>query len=366
MLLGSVAAVAAAVAVLRYGPALALTVGLASPVTARALAPLDPPVTRMELRLGVGARVLVVDLYRATAAEGALVLVHGLSRAGPRHPELERLARLLAARGRMVLVPHLEGLMTFRLTGREVEEVSAVLAHARGLTRAVGILGFSFGAGPALLAAAEVTPQPDVVGAFGGYADLRHVIRFVTTGVHYWGEQRLRQAQEEYNRWKLLSLLAGAVRAGRNRVLLQRLAARKLANPFDDTRALEAALTREGRALLALVTNRREDAVEPLLQDLPAPVRAHLEQLSPLRAMARLRTRVLIAHALEDSSIPYTESLWLAAHAGGRPRVVLLRSFHHAGPQPGWQRVVDRARDGWELVGLADELLSHSRGSGVS
>jgi hypothetical protein len=256
--------------------------------------------------------------------------------------------------------------MAFRLTGREVDEVGAVLVHARSLSPAVGLLGFSFGAGPALLAAAAATPQPEVVAAFGGYADLRHVIRFVTTGVHYWQGQRLVQAQEEYNRWKLLSLLAGAVRAGRDPVLLRRLADRKLANPLDDTRALEAAVARHGRTLLALVTNRREEAVEPLLARLPAPVQAYLDRLSPLPAMARLRTRVVLAHAVQDTSIPYTESLRLAAHAAGRPRVVLLRSFHHAGPRPGWQWAADRARDGWELVGLADELLSHSRGSGVS
>lgn len=366
LVLAGIATAAGAAALLRYAPTLALTAKLASPATARMLAPLDPPVTRTELRLGVEAGALTVDVYRAPAGSGVLVLVHGLSRAGPRHPELERLARLLAARGRMVLVPHLEGLMAFRLTGREVAGIGAVLAHARNLSRTVGLLGFSFGAGPALLAAAEAAPQPEVVGSFGGYAELRHVIRFVTTGVHYWQGQRLVQPQEEYNRWKLLSLLAGTVPAGRDRVLLERLAARKLANPFDDTQALEAALAGEGRTLWALVTNRREEAVDLLLGDLPARVRAHLDRLSPLRIMERLRSRVLIAHALHDTSIPYTESLKLAARVPGRPRVALLRSFHHTGPRTGWRWAVDQARDGWELVGLADELLSHSRGPGVS
>ena len=85
-----------------------------------------------------------------------MLLVHGLSPGGRQHPELVRLARALARRGQLVLVPHFDGLAAFRLSGREVDEVRAALAHLHALSQhPAGIAGFSFGAGPALIAAAD-------------------------------------------------------------------------------------------------------------------------------------------------------------------------------------------------------------------
>ena len=89
-------------------------------------------------------------------------------------------------------------------------------ANLRTLSDHVGIAGFSFGAGPALLAAAEV-PGLRVAGTFGGYADLRRVIAYITTGVHSFGGRRYAQRPEEYNRWKLLALLTGFLENERDR-----------------------------------------------------------------------------------------------------------------------------------------------------
>src|SRR5207247_10343405 len=79
------------------------------------------------MSIEAGGRRLVADLYRPSAQRGALLLVHGLSRAGRRHPDLVRLARLLARQHRLVLVPHFVGLAAYRLSGREVGEVRAGL-----------------------------------------------------------------------------------------------------------------------------------------------------------------------------------------------------------------------------------------------
>jgi hypothetical protein len=195
------------------------------------------------------------------------------------------------------------------------------------------------------------------VASFGGYADLGHVIAFVTTGVHSFEGRRYVQAHEEYNRWKLLALLAGFVDDERDRRLLDEIGRRRLAWPGDDTGAIEQELGRAGRAVLALVVNRREDAVAALLGQLPDEARAALERLSPLTAVSRLRARLLLAHGTADDSIPFTESLRLAAAAGARAHLALFSTFHHTGPEPRWPSVRARIGDGWELVRLADELL---------
>jgi hypothetical protein len=342
----------------RYGSALNLALALAMPSlsSGEGGARPEPPREEVEIRAGPN-RTLRADLYRAGRDAGAMLLVHGLSPAGRRHPELVRLARALAARGQLVMVPHFEGLAAFRLSGREVDDVRAALARLRSMAaRPAAIAGFSFGAGPALLAAADV-PDLRLAGSFGGYADLRDVLVFVTTGIHRFEGRAGRVRQEEYNRWKLLALLVGFVADGADRQRLEAIAARRLANPADDTGDREAQLGPPGRALLALISNRREDAVPTLMAALPAEARRALDSLSPLPVMARLAGRLLIAHGATDASIPYTESLRLAAAAGPHERAIILETFHHVGPRPWWPSPA-RLRDGWRLVRLADGLLS--------
>jgi dienelactone hydrolase len=351
-----VAAVSAAT-VMRLSPSLVLAVSLASPDAARWLDSLSATVAREEVSISVGARSVAADLYRPPKPVGALVLVHGLSRDGRRQPDLERLAHLLAGRGQLVLVPHFEGMAAFRLGGTEVADVRAAVEYLRRLDPRVGVAGLSFGAGPALLAAAELSDLR-VVGAFGGYADLRNVIAFITTGVHTWAGQRHVQRQEEYNRWKLLSVLVPFVDEGRDRAALTAIAERRLANPFEDTGVLEADLDRDGQAMLALVLNRREEQVTALLGALPPRARQGLARLSALGAVPQVRGRLLIAHGAGDASIPYTESLRLAAAAPTEPRVLILGGFHHTGPQSAWAALTGGLGDGWGLVALLNDLLS--------
>jgi acetyl esterase/lipase len=342
--------------VAQIGPTLSLSLALALPGAESWLAPFLDEVVVEELSVEVEGQRLVSDLYRPTAPRGALLLVHGLSRAGRRHPELVRLARLLARHGWLVLVPQFEGLAAFRLHGREIAEVRAALEALAARSASVGIAGFSFGAGPALLAAADF---PDLVltASFGGYADLRGVIVYLTTGAHEFAGRRYVQQPEEYNRWKLLALLVGFVEDERDHRLLDRIAQRRLADPGIDTRGLEADLGPEGKGVLALVLNRRQDAVGPLLAALPTGARAAIAQLSPLAAVPRLPGRLLIAHGVGDASIPFTESLRLAEASQGRAAAMILETFEHTRAQPLWQSTASRVRDGLRLLRLAHLLL---------
>ena len=347
-------AAAGVLVAIRYGRALTLTLALAIPAAEPWLGAAAEPVSLESIAIETGGPALAADVYHPPAPRGGLLLVHGLSPAGRRHPELVRVATLLAERGQLVLVPHFPGLAAFRLSGREVDEVRAGLAALRARAGPIGAAGFSFGAGPLLVAAAG---EPDLraTACFGGYADLRHVIAYVTTGAHAYGGERYLARQEEYNRWKLLALLEGFVQAPDDRARLAALARVRLADPGADTRALAASLGPEGRAMLALAENREEHAVDPLIAALPAGARAALDVLSPARAVPRIAGRLLVAHGADDPSIPFTESLRLAALAGSS-RVVILRGFHHTGP--GGPAAPARLLDAARLVPLLDELLA--------
>jgi pimeloyl-ACP methyl ester carboxylesterase len=341
---------------LRFGPAVMLSLNLALPATEAWLSPVLAEPVREDIVIVSAARRIPADLYRPAKPRAALLIVHGLSRAGRRHPDLVRLARLLGQHGQLVLVPELEGLVQFALTGTEVEDIGAALRDLAARGHAVGIAGFSFGAGPALLAAADA-PEVRIVGSFGGYADLANVIAYVTTGVHSFHGKRYAQRQEEYNRWKLLALLAAILETEPDRRTLSAVATRRLADPASDTRELEAQLGRDGRAVLRLTRNRDEHSVAALLVALSPGARRMLERLSPLAVVPRLRGRLLIAHGEADDSIPFTESLRLAETAGGRARLAILHTFHHTGPRPVWQSLRERVGDGWNLMRIADGLL---------
>ena len=329
----------------RFGSAATFSLVLAVPAAGSLTAPLVHATSREPATIPFGTRTLVADVYRPAYPRGSILLVHGLSAAGRRQPDLARLAELLARHGQIVLVPQFEGLAAFRLDGSEGAAVIAALDHAASLASPVAIAGFSFGAGPALLAAAE-RPRIRLAASFGGYADLRSVIAFVTTSAD----------PEPYNRWKLLQLLAGFAENSADRAGLNAVARAKLADPSTDTARLESTLGEDGRSVLALVHNRRRDALEGLLVRLSPGARTALDQLSPLPAMDRLRGRVLIAHGRADTSIPYTESVRLAEAA--RTRAVLLSTFHHTGPLSPLELVRAGVPDAWKLVRLADALLS--------
>lgn len=341
----------------RFGGAVGLAGELAQPGADAWLALLGGHVAHEEVLIPAGAQSIVADVYRPARARGAVVLVHGLSPAGRRHPELARLGGLLARHGLLALVPQFDGLAAFRLGGREVDEVAAAVRSLAGTTDRLGLVGFSFGAGPALLAAASL-PDLALVGSFGGYADLRRVIAYITTGTHEIDGTRHARRQEQYNRWKLLALLGPFVRGADDRRLLDAIARRRLTDPAASVRDLEAALGTDGRAVMALVTNEREDGVARLIAALPAAAREALDALSPLPAIPRIRGRLLIAHGVEDDSIPFTDSMRLARAAPAPPTLVLFRTFHHTGPQPAWRALADRAHDAWGLLRLTDALLA--------
>jgi fermentation-respiration switch protein FrsA (DUF1100 family) len=341
---------------LRVGPSLALSLSLALPASESWFSPFLADVVREEVMVESDGRRIPADLYRPAAPRAALVIVHGLSRAGRRHPEIVRLARLISRHRQLVLVPELDGLVRFALTGTEVDDLRAALRYLQTSGAPVGIAGFSFGAGPALLAAAD-SPDVRVVGSFGGYADLVNVIVFITTGAHSFGGQRYAQHQEEYNRWKLLALLAGVLERGPDRAPLAAIAERRLANPADDTRTLEARLGAEGQAVLRLVLNRDEAAVTGLVAALSPAARQALKRLSPLGSVHRVTGRLLIAHGTGDESIPFTESLRLSEAAEGRAHLAILHSFHHTGPQTVWRSLQEHVADGWNLIRLVDGLL---------
>ncbi|MBI4588308.1 MAG: alpha/beta fold hydrolase [Candidatus Rokubacteria bacterium] len=330
------------------------------------LAPGWMPTVHSVIRETVAIDRAAADLYRSSGPQrGGLVLVPGLSREGKDHPAFQRVARSLARAGFLVLAPDFPALRAFHVAEADVQAiVQAVQALTAEAGLPIGIVGFSFGAGPALLAAADpaIRDRVDLVGSFGGYWDLANVIGFITTGWYEEDGRRRQVAQQSYNRWKLLAALAPYAAELAERERLQKLVERKLANPEADVSAELGKLGVEGWQLLALVGNRHRDRVAGLLASLTPPIRERIQRLSPAGAISQVKARLLIAHGRDDDSIPYTESLRLARAAPNLGRLVIFEGFTHAFPsEGGWRTRLRQVRDLERLVLLLDNLLAMRR-----
>ncbi len=343
-----------------------------------------PDVSCEELRARVGGREAPALLFREKDARPrpGWVMLHGITVPGMRHPALLRFARAFAGSGAAVLVPEVEAWKRLRIDPRQADLAiaggAALLAERpEVLPGGVGVVGFSFGATQALVAAAD----PEFAGsirsvvAFGGYCDLRRTIGFMLTGEHEWRGERRRLDPDPYGRWIVAANYLTAVPeySGMDAVAE---AARELAakagerglyagDPLYDP--LKARLrtrldagAKEVWDLIAPPTGTRPDpeaasALADALVD--AALRVH-PSLDPRSELPGLHGRPVLVHGRGDRLIPFTETLRLASLLPESTEAVVrvTRLFSHSGGADGiaWHRYPGEL---WRYATLLDAAL---------
>lgn len=316
---------------LRY----ALREGLLSRISpAPEMRPVIVPARQHELR---------ADLYLPGCAgrRGGVVLVPGFTEFGKEEPRVVWLARLLARIGFAVLVPDFLGLRSLRALETDVHDTVDSFRYLASLAPQVrpdrvGLIGFSYGAGPTLVAAADpaIARQVCFVISVGGYYDLADVIRFLTTGHFEWQEHRGHLLPSTHARGRFLLANLDLLRDEKDRQILA-AAAKSLADGgWAEAAVPTAELTPWGSALHALLMNTDAKQVGGLITQLDPQVRDRIAFLSPSRVVGRLHAHLVIVHGVQDDFIPYTESLRLAAAAPARDRVhlAITRLLNHVDP----------------------------------
>ncbi len=294
---------------------------------------------RVDVSFAGGGREMVGTLYgeRSNGARVGILLVHGVNETGKDDARIMWLADLLARAGFPVLTPDFLGFKSLTLRTSDVEElVSSIQYLAASVGGEVGLIGFSYGAGPTLIAAADPRVRHLVrfVVSFGGYYDLLDVITFVTTGWYGFGDVRGRVAPNPYARWIFLRYNLELISSDQDREVLQRIADMKAKNPEEDVDALAASLGPAGRPVYDLLVNRDPARVPALVERLDPRIQAQIRFLSPSRVLPDLRARLFIIQSVPDDFMPMTESLRLAdaLKARGRVHLTLLSVFHHVQP----------------------------------
>jgi dienelactone hydrolase len=300
-----------------------------------------PLLERVEV--AAGKDKIAADLYRLPDGKrrAAMLVTHGIIEAGKDDPRLIRFASSLARAGFVVLVPELRGMKSFRIRFEDVDDIVASFQYLASRTDIVddgkmGLLGFSYGAGPTLMAAGDpsIRQQVKFLVSFGGYYDPINVIRFITTGHYeYRGEQGFLKP-EPYGKFVFFMNNVDYVENAQDRAILRELFKQEETKTGADVVPLIRQLTPGGRYLYELLTNDDPRRVTELVEKIDPRVLDYLRRLAMEPVLPDIRAYMLIGHGSTDPLIPYTESLRLADAVEDRRRVhlAILRLFSHVDP----------------------------------
>ncbi len=291
---------------------------------------------------GVGRR-MQADLYLPDGSDphAALVLIHGVNDTGKDDPRMVWIARLLARAGFAVLVPNFLGLTSLTLRASDVEEIVVSFQYLVSRTdrvrgSRVGMVGFSYGAGPMLVAAAHgaIRDQVRFVLSVGGYYDLVHVITFVTTGYYEYEGQRFFSQPSEYDRWIFLRYNLDLVSSERDRRILGEIAQGKMRQASVEAGPLVRDLSLSARALYRLLAARHPEEVTEAVASLPVSLQREIRALSPSHVAEKIRAYAILVHSNPDPYVPHTETLRLAEaiRRQGQVHLGIVSLFNHVRP----------------------------------
>ena len=341
---------------------------LASGLGTSRLAAQVPSPVRESISFTTGGEERAADLYRpAQGARAGIVLVPGVAARGRRDSRVVTIANTLARLDFTVLVPDMPGVRRYRMRSSDVREVAdtfAWLASRPALAPPghIGIAGFSYGAGPVLLAAL----QPDIrdrvhfVLAVGGYYSLEHVVTYLTTGYYRVtgptgtpASAPGRLSPHPYSKVAFIRSNLGLLERPADRGFFQGYAAYISGDRIDEDEPVPAHLAPDAQAFHDLLTNHLPAQVPDLLDRLSPRMRAELEGINPAaHDILQLRADIILLHGRGDNLIPYTESIALAdTLPESQVQLFLIDGLAHVDFRP-------KAHDVPQLLGAMEALLS--------
>ena len=287
-----------------------------------------------------GGREMEADLYfpKDRRPHSGIILVHGVNQIGKADPRIKWAAEIFCRAGFVVLAPDFLGFKSLRLRPTDIKEIAdsfLYLDSRKDLVRPgrVGIAGFSYGAGPTLIAACDsrIRKKVDFVISFGGYYDLRDIVQFVTTGYYFYRGKSYYRPPNDYDRWIFLRYNLELLPNRGDRKILEETEVWK--EKGTETGVLER-LSPAGQAVYRLLSNRDPEKTGGLVSGLPLRVLRYIEILSPCTYIQNLQAYAFIVHGVPDPFIPHTESLRLYDALPGKDKahLALLRIFTHVRP----------------------------------
>jgi pimeloyl-ACP methyl ester carboxylesterase len=254
---------------------------------------------------------------RDVAHAPGIVLLHGVHWLGIDEPRLVSFARALSGSGVIVFTPPIKELADFRISPASIPTIGlASQAFRREVGRGpVGVIGFSFAGGLALLAAADPRYANDIgfVAAIGAHDDLLRVARFFFTDqIQTVDGKTILMPAHEYGGGVLAYTKAERFFPGEEENA--RAALRDwLMGDTDRLKISEAKLSPAARARFeTLRMHQFGDSITDFIR-IVEESREEMAAVSPHGHLSGLRARVYLLHGTEDNVIPPSEEDWLAS-----------------------------------------------------
>jgi hypothetical protein len=300
-----------------------------------------------------------------------ILLNHGVIDTGKDDPRLKRLATILCEAGFVVFVPDLKGMRSFHISPSDIDEIQAAfeefISRGETLPNSCGLFGFSYGAGPTIIAACRPAIREKVrfVASFGGYYDLKNVLSYIATGYFDFQGKRHWRKPQEYGKWVFLANNLALVESPGDREVLGRILEIKLRDETAPIDRFLPQLGEEGRNILNLLSHVDPAQTEAFLRKLPLSVQSSIDALSVGRGLKDLRANLILAHGEDDDLIPFTETLRLAQVAPDPQKMYLqiLKTFSHMDPEPKPLTMKTLFTfylpEGWKLYRLVYQLMGY-------
>jgi hypothetical protein len=307
-----------------------------------------------------GGRRYDADLYEPSGrARAGIVFVPGAVERGKDDPRVVAFASTLARSRFAVLVPDVVALRELRLLPDSAVDVADALAWLRGRSDLapggrLGVLTTSVAIGPAMLALLDpASGDARFFLSIGGYYDLPRTLAYLTTGRYDAHGVVRRDVPNDYGKWIFALSNAARLPDAAERAAFERLARLKIADPNADVSAELQELGPDGRAAQAFIANTDPARSRELLERLPPNVRADVDRLNlAAHDLSALRADFILVHGMDDDTIPYGESIGLAAALPhDRTRLFVLSGFQHVEVSP-------RPVDGLAMWRAIDALLA--------
>lgn len=312
----------------RYVAATELLVDLSRPASQPKSA---APISVVDVSVAQAGGAARAHLYLPhVSPHRCLVIGHGVHYKGIEEPRLVRFSSELANAGAVVLTPELADLADYRVTrsGADVlGESVRMLSQRCPAGSKVGLLGFSFAGGLALLAAldAGVSERLAYVASVGGYHDLRRVLAFLLTDTVQTLHGPTERRAHEYGLVVLLyEYLPSFVPEEDLPYMRQAIRAwleedRSRAWAF----ASRATSERSERVFTAVAT-RETQSIRELMSRVLSAESDTLRTLSPAGRLDEIHVPVYLLHGTGDSVIPPEETAWADKELGERPHRALI------------------------------------------